>query len=165
MGVYSLLQCIINVLYIPHSNHSVEATSCHVSFLSSLHPVCPATSQISSCGPYKPNNRHILFFPLLNNLYSHRKIQPNVPRMLLKCKPHWETPSEGGKGGSAAAVATELTSNPNASIKGENELFVVNMRVNLLLGSHRGAVAVYNMLHVCYCMFQIDGSYRVRQRS
>ncbi len=33
---------------------SIEAPSCHFSSLSSLHPISPATSQLSSCGSYKP---------------------------------------------------------------------------------------------------------------
>lgn len=44
------------------------------------------------------SNGRRLFFPLLNNLYSHSEIKPNVPRMQLKCQPHRWMPSEEGKG-------------------------------------------------------------------
>lgn len=101
-----------------------------------------------------------LFFPVLNNLYSHRKIKPNVPEMRLKCQPHRGMPSEEEREREWQRL---LSTHPTpVSPSGGNELFVLNGRVNLLLSCHKETMGVHNMMQICYSMFHI--SYRVRRQ-
>lgn len=146
-----------------HTSHLLESTPQSLSLTSSNtllklhHAASPSFHPfISSLQPHlrlaaaaltSRNNRHRLFFPLLNNLYSHRKMQANVPKTLLKCQPHREIPSEEGRGREGGGYWAHFQH--QRLHQGGNELFVVNGRVNLLVGSHKGTT-VYNMLQICY---------------
>lgn len=79
-------------------------------------------------------------FLLLNNLYSHRKIKPNVPR-----KESWE-----GEGGGYWAYIQHQYHH-----RGKMKCLQWMGKVNPLLGSHKGTMAAYNMLPVWYIMIHI----------
>lgn len=80
-----------------------------------IHPFIPFPLylRLAAAALTSHSNRHRLFFRQLNNLYSHRKIYPKVPRMQLKLKPHQEE---------RLAAATVQRPNSDASIRGESNV-------------------------------------------